>query len=226
MSATSNLRDDYLAALLAGDATRARWLIDEALSGGIEVRALYLEVLEPALEEIGDRWAAGELTVAHEHYATAVTQGILGVLAPRMRVAPSSGRLAVVACTPGELHALGAQMVADFLEGEGWEVLALGAATPAPDLAALVDDERPDLVALSTSVANNLEGAAETVRQLRELAEPPFVAVGGRAWGALPAERRDALGADALFDDPRDLCGALAERFPPVEDDDAAEAPA
>ena len=215
---TATLRDDFLAALLSGDATRARWLVDEAVEEGMAVPDLYLEVLAPALEEIGDRWAAGELTVAHEHYATAVAQGILGVLAPRLRVPPASGRLAVVCCTPGELHALGAQMVADFLEGEGWEVLALGAATPAADLAALVDDERPDLVALSTSVANNLDGALETLRRLRELAEPPFVAVGGRAWAAVPAERREALGVGALFVDPRDLCGVLADRFPAVDD--------
>ena len=213
------MRDDYLAALLAGDATRARWLVDEAVAQGVEVRDLYLAVLGPALEEVGERWAAGELTVAHEHYASAVTQGLLGLLAPRIRVPPASGRLAVVACTPGELHALGAQMVADFLEGEGWEVLALGAAMPAPDLAALVDDERPDVVALSTSVANNLDGAAESIRWLRELAEPPFVAVGGRAWAGVSPERRRELGVDALFDDPRELCTLLTERFAPIGED-------
>ena len=219
MSSTTTLRDDYIAALLAGDATRARWLVDEAIAAGLTVPHVYLDVLAPALEEIGDRWAAGELTVAHEHYASAVTHGVIAVLAPRMRVPPSSGRLAVVACTPGELHALGAQMVGDFLEAEGWEVLMLGAATPAPDLAALVDDERPDLVALSTSVANNLEGAEGAIGALRSLEEPPFVAVGGRAWRAVPEERRAAVGADALYEDPRDLCAVVAERFPPLDDD-------
>jgi MerR family transcriptional regulator, light-induced transcriptional regulator len=219
---TTTLRDDFLAALMAGDATRARWLVDQAVEEGMPVRDVYLAVLAPALEEVGERWAAGELTVAHEHYSVAVTQGILGVLAPHIRVAPTSGRLAVVACTPGELHALGAQMVADFLEGEGWEVLSLGASAPAPDLAALVDDERPDVVALSTAVANNLEGAASALEMLHTLDEPPFVAVGGRAWRALADDRREALGADAVFADPRELCAALAERFPPVGDDAAA----
>ena len=216
---TTTVRDDYLAALLAGDATRARWLVERAVDGGTDVRDLYLGVLAPALEEVGERWASGELTVAHEHYATAVTGGLLGMLAPRIRVPPTSGRLAVVACTPGELHALGAHMVADFLEAEGWEVLALGAATPAADLAALVDDERPDLVALSTSVAHNLDAAADTLRHLRELAEPPFVAVGGRAWADVSEARRAELGVAAAFADPRELCGLLAERFPPVADD-------
>ncbi|HEX2087885.1 MAG TPA: cobalamin-dependent protein [Solirubrobacteraceae bacterium] len=220
-----NLADDYVAALLAGDATRARWLVDQALADdGADVRDVYLGVLAPALEDIGDRWAAGELTVAHEHYATAVTAGILGVLAPRIRVPPESGRLAVVACTPGELHALGAQMVTDFLEAEGWEVLGLGASTPAADLAALVDDERPDVVALSTSVPENLDGAADVLRRLGELREPPFVAVGGRAWTALPPERSEALGAGATFGDPRDLCDVLRERFPPVAEEPEAAA--
>lgn len=216
---TTTLRDDFLAALTAGDATRARWLIDNAVGDGMQVRELYLEVVAPALVAVGERWAAGELTVAHEHYSVAVSQGILGVLAPHIRVAPTSGRLAVVACTPGELHALGAQMVADFLEGEGWEVLALGAATPAADLAALVDDERPDLVALSTALANNLEAATTTVEMLRTLEEPPFIAVGGRAWAALDDERRASIGADALFADPRELCAVLKERFPPVAEE-------
>ena len=218
MTTATTLRDDYLAALMSGDATRARWLIDQAVDGGVAVRDVYLQVLAPTLQEVGERWAAGELTVAHEHYSVAVTQGIIGVLAPRIRLAPTSGRLAVVACTPGELHALGAQMVADFLEGEGWEVLALGAATPAADLAALVDDERPDLVALSTAMPNNLEAATTMVEMLRSLAEPPFVAVGGLAWEALDEARRDALGADALFADPRELCAALKQRFPPIDD--------
>ena len=221
MTATT-LRDDFLAALMAGDATRARWLVDQAVEEGMSVRDLYMDVLAPTLQEVGERWAAGELTVAHEHYSVAVTQGILGVLAPHIRVPPASGRLAVVACTPGELHALGAQMVADFLEGEGWEVLALGASTPAADLAALVDDERPDLVALSTAMANNLEAAVTAVTMLRELDDPPFIAVGGRAWAALTDERRADLGADAVFGDPRQMCSVLAERFPPVEDDAVA----
>ena len=220
MPATATLRDDYLAALIAGDATRARWLVDAAVDEGLDVRTVYLDVLTPALEEIGERWASGELSVAHEHHSTTVTQGVIGVLSPRIRVAPASGRLAVVSCTPGEQHALGTRMVADFLEGEGWEVLALGASTPAADLAALADDERPDVVALSTSVANNLEAVPETLELLRALTEPPFVAVGGRAWRGVTDEARARLGADAVFDSPRDLCAMLAERFPPVDDEE------
>lgn len=213
------LRDDYLAALLARDPTRARFIVDEAVSNGMPVQQVYVEVLAPVLREVGERWAAGELTVAHEHYATAVTLGVLGSLAPHIRVPPSTGRLAVVACTPGELHAVGAQMVGDFLEGEGWEVLALGASTPGSDLAALVDDERPDVVALSTAVAGNLDGAEDVLRRLRELDDRPFLVAGGRAWARVSDDRRREVGADAFFDDPRQLTELVRTRFPPIADD-------
>ena len=117
--------------------------------------------------EIGHRWAVDGLNVAEEHYATAVTQQLLDELSARMRMPPRDGRLAVVSGTPGERHALGARMVADFLEADGWEVLQLGADTPAADLAALVDSERPDVVALSTSTAGSLPGIVDVLDAAR-----------------------------------------------------------
>jgi methanogenic corrinoid protein MtbC1 len=216
----AELRDDYLAALVAGDAVRARWLIEHAVDGGADVADLYLHVLAPSLRQIGHLWAGGTLNVAYEHHATNVTQGLVARLGPRMHAPPAGGRLAVVACTPGELHAVGAQMVADFLEAAGWEVLMLGPATPAPDLAALVDAERPDVVALSTAMDHCLPEVERTVQALRSLDPPPFVVVGGRAWDEGPAREPERFGADVVATDPRVLVRLLEERFPPVVEDE------
>jgi len=218
-TASTTLRDDYLAALLAGDAVRARFLIDRAVGDGLAVADVYLRILRPAMEEIGTRWEAGELSIAYEHYATSVTQGILGALGPRMRVAPMTGRLAVLCCTPGERHALGVQMVGDFLEGAGWEVIALGPSLPVADLVELVEAEQPDVVGLSTSTRDRLAGAEAALDALRGLEVPPYVVVGGAGWRAVPDEEPALLGADARFDDPVELVAALTGRFPPTGDD-------
>jgi methanogenic corrinoid protein MtbC1 len=217
--ATPTLRDDYLAALLAGDATHARHVVDAAVRTGVPIADVYLEVLAPAMQEVGERWSAGELSVAYEHYATAITQGVLGVLGPQMRVAPTSGRLAVVACTPGERHALGAQMVADFLEGNGWEVLHLGPSLPTADLVALVESEQPDAVVLSTSTVDRLAGAEAALTGLRETDDPPYVVVGGRAWQAASEDEPARLGADAHVGGPVELIRLLTERFPALDDE-------
>jgi len=218
-ASTTDLRDDYLAALVAGDAIRARHLVDLAVDVGTPLPTIYLEVLQPALEAVGVSWEGGEINVAYEHRATAITQGILGALGPRMRVAPTSGRLAVVACTEGELHALGAQMLGDFLEGAGWEVLQLGASVPADALAELVADESPDAVGLSSATVDMLPGIRAALAALSALEPRPFIAVGGRAWRTLPAQQALELGADVCLPGPHELARELTERFPPLPPD-------
>jgi methanogenic corrinoid protein MtbC1 len=208
-------RRAYLEALMARDVGAARAAVDAAVSLGIAVPDIYLDVLQPALYEIGRSWAVGDFSVADEHSATAVTQSVLGMLGPRMRTAPKDGRLAVVTGSPEERHALGVQMVADFLEGDGWEVLNLGASTPARDLARLADAERPDVVAISTATPAGLPGAAEAVAALLALDPRPLVVLGGQLW--MGQARADALGlgADLVVDGPRELVALLRERFPP-----------
>jgi methanogenic corrinoid protein MtbC1 len=208
--------DDYLAALLAGDGTRARHLVERALAEGVSPPEVCLQVLQPALVSVGELWERGEVSVAYEHYATAVTSGVLGALAPRMRVPPSGGRLAVVACTPGEQHTLGALMIGEFLEGAGWEVLQLGAGLPAEDLLALVVDEQPDAVGLSTATPGMLPGAEQALALLGEADPRPLIVIGGQAWRDVPAERIRELGADARLPGPLELVDLLRRELPPL----------
>jgi methanogenic corrinoid protein MtbC1 len=212
----------YLEALQARDAVAARAVVDTAIADGVPVADVYLEILRPALYAVGQGWAAGEIDVAHEHYATAVTITVLGALGPRMRTAPKDGRLAVVSGSPEERHALGVQMVADFLEGDGWEVLNLGASTPAEDLARLADAEQADVVALSTSTPAGLPGAAEAVAALKSLRPAPLIVLGGQLWSGAARREAEALGADLVLDGPRELVERLRERFPPLPPDEEA----
>jgi methanogenic corrinoid protein MtbC1 len=207
--------DAFLRALVERDSTAARRAIDAALEDSLSVDEIYIEVMQPALYEIGHRWALGDLNVAQEHYATTLAQSLLDVLsASRLRPTPD-GRLAIVTATPDEQHSLGARMLADFLESDGWEVLLLGAGPPARDLVELVDLERPDVVALSTSTAGVLPGLIELVGALAELRPPPLILVGGSFWTAGAGDFAQELGADLVIHDAREAVVRLRERVPP-----------
>jgi len=208
-------RDAYLGGLLSRHSGRARAVIEEALAARVPIPEIYLEILQPALYEIGHRWATDRLNVAEEHHATAVTQQLLDELSARMRMPPCDGRLAIVTGTPGELHALGARMVGDFLEADGWEVIQLGASTPAPDLAELADRERPDVVALSTATAGSLPGIVDVLDRLGRLEPRPFLVVGGQFWTAETSRAAQELGADLALRDLRLLVPLLRARVPP-----------
>jgi methanogenic corrinoid protein MtbC1 len=209
-------REAFLAALLARDSARARQTVETALEEGLPIPDIYLEVLAPALREIGHRWAMGALNVAEEHYATAVAQSILDGLSRQFKRAPKDGRLAVVSGTPEELHALGVRMVADFLEADGWEVLQLGPGAPARDIAQLVESEQPDVVALSTATASVLDGVVEVIRALAALDPRPCIVAGGQFWTAETSPTALDFGADLVLQDPRELVATLHERIPPL----------
>jgi methanogenic corrinoid protein MtbC1 len=208
-------RAAFVAALDARDPHGARALVEEAVACGVPAADVYEDVLAPVLHEIGHRWAVDEISVAHEHFVTGVVQGVVSLIAAQGKRAPTGGRLAVAACTPGELHGIALQMVADLLERDGWEVIALGPSTPAEDVAALARDECADLVVLSTSTAGRLPGLAETLERLGELSPRPLVAVGGGLFTAAGADEARALGADLVESDLRAFVAAMRARFPP-----------
>jgi MerR family transcriptional regulator, light-induced transcriptional regulator len=122
------------------------------------------------------------------------------------------GRVAIVSSSPGERHALGGVMVADFLETQGWEVLSLGADIPVHELTDLVTERGADVVALSTALPGNLLSVTRTCQLLRQLPNPPMIVVLGRAYRGQEA-RALAVGADAFADDPQTLLALLQRTF-------------
>ena len=208
------LEQEYLASLLKPDLKRARALIDDAIAEGLPADEAYLRVIAPAMYEIGRLWETAQISVAQEHLATQISQMVLAGLGVQLPVAANvgHGRVAIVASTPGELHALGTQMVGDFLENQGWRVLALGANAPAQELVELASDRRAIVVALSTALPGHLLSVTRTCQLLRQLDHPPYIVVGGRAYRGDPAQAL-AVGADAFAASPATLLSHLAEIF-------------
>jgi methanogenic corrinoid protein MtbC1 len=209
-----DVRDAFLAALLAPDARRARQVVDDAADAGIAVQRLYCDAVQPAMHDIGRLWEQASISVAQEHLATQITQAVLARLAMRMTgsAQTGTGRTAVVTCSPGELHAVGAQMVSDFLEADGWRVLMLGADAPPDAVAATVREHGAELVALSTALPAHLLPAALTCQALQRVEPRPLVVAGGQAYRG-DRTRALAVGADEFVDGPEALLGLLAERF-------------
>jgi methanogenic corrinoid protein MtbC1 len=140
-----------------------------------------------------------------------------------MRRPPLGGRLAIVACPPGERHGVPARMLGDFLEGAGWEVLVVGPDVPVRDLLAMVEDEQPDVVCLSVTMPSSIDATFELLGALGTCEPRPLLAIGGQAWDG-SAKVADALGADVIAADPVELLQVLGERLPPLPEEDPAQA--
>ncbi len=210
----------YAEALLSseGRPAEANGLILEALGAGMSPVEMCVDMLPSAMAEVGRRWEHGEASVADEHLATIAVQEMLRELVTRFPRMPARGRLVIVASVERELHDLGARIVGDLLEADGWEVLFVGAATPTTALVSLVRDRRPDVVALSASLPEHGSILADATRRLRGCGPPtPFIVVGGGA--LLSSGAGEPIEADAIVaraDRAVEILGAWADAAPPT----------
>jgi methanogenic corrinoid protein MtbC1 len=197
-----SLAERYVERLLAFDRNGALSLISRALEHGTPIRELYLQVIQSAQHEIGRLWQLNLIPVAHEHYCTAVSQLALAQLYPRMMHGPGGPRV-VATCVSEELHELGARMVADFFELDGWDTTYVGANAPAHDLPGLLRERRASLLAISATMSSHVHAVLATIQQVRSAPDlrhlkilvggRPFM-VEGSLWRRLGA---DGCAADA-----------------------------
>ena len=199
----ADLAGGYLRALLDYDRRAATRLILDAVASGVSVADIYLHVFQRCQREVGRLWQARQVGEAKEHFATAVTRSLMARLSPTAVPERGNGRRAVAATVVGERHEIGLRVVADFFEMAGYEVLYLGADTPAPSLVQAVADRRPDLMLISVTMIAHLSAVGPLIAAVRERDEcrGVKVLVGGHPFDVVPDLWRrpgaDGYAADA-----------------------------
>jgi MerR family transcriptional regulator, light-induced transcriptional regulator len=205
------LAQAYLGALLAGDRSSASRKILEAVEQGTPVRDIYLRVFQPGQRELGRLWQTNQITVAQEHYCTAATQLIMSQLYPHIFATARKGLRLVATCVGGELHEIGARMVADFFEMDGWDTYFLGANTPTESVLQDVKERRVDVLAISCTMTFHLERVRDLISALRASGLPARVLVGGYPFNIAPG-LWEKIGADGYAPNAQEAI-VVAERL-------------
>ncbi|HET7734980.1 MAG TPA: cobalamin-dependent protein [Nocardioidaceae bacterium] len=203
--------EEYEAAVAAGRTARAVAVVDELLSGGTSATAVLLEVIGEVQRRVGQRWLVGEWSVAQEHAATSIAAAAAQSVVRRLETAPADRGTVVLACPEREWHALPALLTSGVLREAGWEVLLLGASTPASRLGRYLHDLGPVATGVSCSVLKSLPAARRVIEASTGAGIP--VLAGGAAFGS-GSQWALALGATAWAPDAATAVGLL-DRLPP-----------
>jgi methanogenic corrinoid protein MtbC1 len=165
------------------------------------VEHIYTGLLQEAQYEVGRLWEANEISIAQEHYSTAVTQLIMSLLYPRICETPKTRGAFIGVCVEGELHEVGIRMVCDLFELRGWRTFYLGSSMPAADLLRFIEQKRPDVIGISAIYESNVESARQVIAQLRSVgASGVTILAGGRPFLRQPGLWRE-IGADGTAAD-------------------------
>jgi len=196
------LADDLRDALDRFDEDGANRALDRLIAAA-SVETVMREVLLPYLRILGDRWARGDVSVAQEHFASALLRGRLLGLARGWGT--GSGPTLVLACPPGEQHDLGLIMFGIAASRRGRRITYLGQDTPFSTIGATVDAVGPDLVVFGVAEGTSL---GEHARAIRALAKRVPVAIGG---AGITKDEARGLGVLLLEGDPVEAAGALSD---------------
>jgi MerR family transcriptional regulator, light-induced transcriptional regulator len=177
--------NSYFNSLIQGDKQKCAAIFDEVLDRNVPVEKIYSDLFQRSLYQVGEYWEMNKISVATEHMANAITENLMIRLQPQLFSTERTGQKAVIACVANEHHQVGAKMVADIFEMNGWDGYFIGSNTPTTELIRFIEGKKPDLLGLSLSIYYNLPELKNTVAKIRQDFPDLPVLVGGQAfrWG-------------------------------------------
>jgi DNA-binding transcriptional MerR regulator len=181
-------------ALLSRDLAKADSVLGETLALS-SPEDLILDVIGPALSNIGAAWEKGEISVATEHLATNYLRQRL-LMWMVSGPPPRTTNPIMLACGPDEWHEGSLLILGALLRRRRWPVSYLGQSLPLPDLASFVKEINPLMVILIAMTEETAVKLAEWPHWLPKAAQNgrPIIGFGGRIFTLQPEWRMRVAG--------------------------------
>jgi len=186
VSSSAALQQEYLQEILAGKRKTSLEIIMDAYRSGYPIPGIYIDIFQESLYEIGRLWESNQITVADEHMGTAITQYVMSNLYQHLEIADEQRGKLVMTGVQGEMHQVGANMVADVLETDGWDVMFLGTNVPAEGAIQSIRQHGADLFGISSTMLFNIPKVIQLVEEVnKEFGDSVRIMLGGGAFRAL-----------------------------------------
>lgn len=151
-------------AVLDGDFDGVKTNVQVALDAGLDPTLVLNEGMIAAMREVGCRFEAGEYYVPEMLIAARAMQAGMAILKPHLQKTDrKSGGKVVIGTVKGDLHDIGKNLVALMLEGAGFEIKDLGVDVPTEEFIRVVQEEKPDLVAMSALLTTTMQMMKQTI---------------------------------------------------------------
>ena len=194
----------YLSTLLIGDRKNCRAVIEETLQTGVPTNSVYVDIIWPIMVEIEKLVRADRITPTQEHLATRINRTIVDQLQNKLPRRPRKNKKIVVCCAQAELQELGAQIMADLFESDGWEVKFLGGSLSNDDILAFINECAADILLIYGTTPKQAPGVRRLIDTIKDINAWPSMRImvsGGlfnRAEGLWQEVGADLFAATAL----------------------------
>jgi len=144
-------------------------LIEKELASGTEISEILNAGLIAAMEDVGKRFASGDLFIPEMIMAAKVMKIGLEVLRPRLSSTDLKPKATVVIGTvEGDSHDIGKNLVGMMLEGGGFQVIDLGVNVSKAAFISVAKDKGAQIIGLSSLLTTTMPAMEATVAAIKE----------------------------------------------------------
>lgn len=159
----------YLDSLLKGDRTGCRSVIEETLQSGIPANRVYMDVIWPIMVEIDRLYREDKIDSAQEAFSTRINRTIVDQLQNKLPRKTQRNKKIVVCSNTTEKAELGAQMIADLFESDGWETRLLGGSVNNDDILSFANQYHPDVLLIYGTNAKGAPAIRKLIDTIKEV---------------------------------------------------------
>ena len=159
----------YLGTLLQGDRKACRAVVEESLQTGTPANAVYIDIIWPIMVEIEHLSRADRITPTQEHLATRINRTIVDQLQNKLPLKPRRNKKIVICCADSELQELGAQIMADLFESDGWDVKFIGGGLTNDDILAYIHQYAPDILLIYGTAPKQAPSVRQLIDAIRDI---------------------------------------------------------
>jgi methanogenic corrinoid protein MtbC1 len=206
------LMEQFFTALISGDRTAARLVVDQMLETEASAEQILAELFWPVITQIQKLHRHDQMSDLAFHYATRLMRSMVDQMQMRLQMKDRRGKTAMVICGPEESEELTAQMAADLLEADGYDVHFVGGGVANDEIVAEVGEIDADILVVFGVVPSTVPFTRLLIDRLHEIGVCPKlqIAVGGGVFNRAEGLAEE-IGADLWAATPHEMVTVLAQ---------------
>ncbi len=176
-------------------------LVQQSLKENVPARSILENGLVPGMKKVGELFKNKQYYVPEVLLASEAFYAGFNIVQPLLKSDTVSQRgKVVIGVVHGDIHDIGKNIVKVMIEATGVTVIDLGKDVPAEKFITAVEEEQPDILALSSLMTTTMPCMAEIIEELeiRRLRKQVMIIIGG---APVTAEYAKQIGADACGGD-------------------------
>lgn len=176
-------------------------LIEAALEQKIPPGRIIAEALSPAMDEVGQKYEAGEYLIPDMLAGAECVSAAMDILKPHLLESDVEQKgLVIIATVEGDRHDIGKNIVSTLLKGAGYDVQDLGTSVSAERIVQAVAESKARFVGLSALLTSTMVKMPVVIDAIKDagLRDQVRIIVGG---APVSAEFAEKIGADAYCRD-------------------------